>query len=307
MGINQKDIKLLWGRSGNRCAICKTELTQDENTIKSSFTLGEQAHIVGEKAGATRGQSTLGMDKRNSYHNLILLCPNHHTTIDKNEADWPVEKLHQIKSEHELWVTETLSETVDHVKLAENTIIASVVDSAVKLCYLETWSHWTYAAVQSNAYWDNKLVENIYEFKQKVLTIIWPKNYSELSFATITLAILLDEAIDIFVEHNDFDVESNRLIEVKFYIRPDYNPNYERDLKLYREWKSRCYQSIQKATKAANWFADAVRNDVNPMFFAERGRFSGGYEDYNDFNSSIKVLTFTEEEKQGYIRKFGVE
>ena len=28
MAIGQKDIKLLWGRSGNRCAICKTELTQ---------------------------------------------------------------------------------------------------------------------------------------------------------------------------------------------------------------------------------------------------------------------------------------
>lgn len=30
MGITQKDIKLLWGRSGNRCSICRRELTQDK-------------------------------------------------------------------------------------------------------------------------------------------------------------------------------------------------------------------------------------------------------------------------------------
>ena len=114
--IQQKDIKLLWGRSGNRCAMCKVELTQDKNTDNASFTLGEQAHIVGEKEKASRGQSPLSEKQRNSYHNLILLCPNHHTEIDNNEQDWPLEKLHQLKSEHELWVSETLSATTDLVQ-----------------------------------------------------------------------------------------------------------------------------------------------------------------------------------------------
>ncbi len=93
MAINQKDIKLLWGRSGNRCSICRVELTQDKAAVTSAFTLGEQAHIVGEKTNAARGTSSLTLDQRNGYHNLILLCPNHHTEIDKNEDDWPVEKL----------------------------------------------------------------------------------------------------------------------------------------------------------------------------------------------------------------------
>jgi len=59
MGIKQKDMKILWGRSGNRCAKCKTELTQDASAVTSSFTLGEQAHIVGDKSGSARYTSSL--------------------------------------------------------------------------------------------------------------------------------------------------------------------------------------------------------------------------------------------------------
>lgn len=72
MGIKQKDIKILWGRSGNRCAICRTELIQDSLAATSSFTLGEQAHIVGDKPGAARFTSSLTEEQRDSYHNLIL-------------------------------------------------------------------------------------------------------------------------------------------------------------------------------------------------------------------------------------------
>ena len=66
MAIKQKDIKLLWGRSGNRCAICQIILTQDKTKASAAFTLGEQAHIVGEKEEAPRGKSPLTEEERNS-------------------------------------------------------------------------------------------------------------------------------------------------------------------------------------------------------------------------------------------------
>lgn len=37
---------------------------------------------------------------------------------------------------------ETLSETIDHVKLAQQTIISSMIDDAVSLCELENWKNW---------------------------------------------------------------------------------------------------------------------------------------------------------------------
>ena len=128
MAINQKDIKLLWGRSGNRCALCRTVLTQDKRAVSAAYTVGEQAHIVGEKESAARGKSLLTSDERNSYHNLILLCPTDHTIIDENEEDWPVEKLHLKKSEHELWVVETLSESVDQKDIATQASVTNIID-----------------------------------------------------------------------------------------------------------------------------------------------------------------------------------
>ena len=98
MSITQKDTKLLWGRAGSRCTACRVELSHDAVNKPNSYLLGEQAHIVGESQDAPRGKSSLTVEERNTYHNLILLCPNHHTEFDKSESDWPIEKLYQLKS-----------------------------------------------------------------------------------------------------------------------------------------------------------------------------------------------------------------
>jgi len=45
---------------------------------------------------------------RDSYDNLILLCPTHHVEIDKDFTAWPVERLRVIKAHHEAWVSEQL-------------------------------------------------------------------------------------------------------------------------------------------------------------------------------------------------------
>lgn len=298
MSIGQRDIKLLWGRSGNRCAICRRELTQDKAALTSAFTLGEQAHIVGEKPDAPRGKSPLSQPERDSYHNLILLCPNDHAIIDKNEADWPVEKLHQVKSEHELWVTETLSETVDHVKLAQDTILASVVDCAVALCFLDRWQSWTSYALSTDPQWPKELLDNIYTFRQKVIAAIWPPHHKDFRNATITFSVLIHRASAVFREHSERQGEV--FLASKFYKRADRNPDYAEDLRRYEEWKDRCYSSLYDATKAANWFADVVRAHVNPMFFAEEGKFLVTEGPLEDLSWRTTLLEFTEEEKAAY-------
>ena len=108
-----KDVKLLWSRSGNLCAFprCRKELSTDSKASSDSFPLGEQAHIVGESKSFARGRSDLSEAERNSYFNLILLCPDHHTLIDKDDKAYTTERLHYIKDCHELWVRERLGLT----------------------------------------------------------------------------------------------------------------------------------------------------------------------------------------------------
>ena len=295
MGIKQKDIKLLWGRSGNRCAICRTELTQDKSAITSSFTLGEQAHIVGEKESSARSISPLTADQRDSYHNLILLCPTHHTEIDSNETDWPVERLHQVKSEHELWVTETLSETIDHSRLAKQAIVASIVDSAVDLCDLDNWQDWTGFVLSPDPRWDKNRPDRIFNFRQKIIAAIWPEEFDELKRASITLSYLLNRAAQTYLKHSD--LQGDTYFPHKFYKAIPSNPNYDRDLAAYEKWLDECYELIYQATKAANWFADVVRRDVNPMFFAEKGKFLIMEGPFMDMSFRTKLIEYEEGEK----------
>lgn len=102
--MRENEIKLLWGRSGNRCSICKLELTPDGEPN----TIGEMAHIVARSVDGPRGKSDLSAEGRDRYENLILLCPNNHAEIDNNPEKWPVELLKKVKAEHEEWVSERL-------------------------------------------------------------------------------------------------------------------------------------------------------------------------------------------------------
>lgn len=79
MSISVRDRKLLWANSGNRCATCDTELIDKYNNI-----IGEEAHIISSKPNGPRGNTLIAQSEIDSYENLILLCPNHHTEIEIN-------------------------------------------------------------------------------------------------------------------------------------------------------------------------------------------------------------------------------
>lgn len=131
-----KDIKLLWGRSGNRCAICKIELSPDG----SIETIGEISHIVSRTIEGPRGNDALPLSKRDDYSNLMLLCPNHHSEIDKLPDLWPSPKLHQLKEEHEKWVSEQLKHGVLSFKPIDNSkFLENIFDSWISFSRSKIW------------------------------------------------------------------------------------------------------------------------------------------------------------------------
>ncbi len=79
----QKVIKSLWLRSGGRCAMCKTEIILQEKENNPS-PIGELAHIKGLNPESARYDPNMSYEERNSYENIIILCPTYHTMIDKN-------------------------------------------------------------------------------------------------------------------------------------------------------------------------------------------------------------------------------
>jgi hypothetical protein len=103
--LSDKDIKFLWGRSGNQCAFpdCNVELTRMGKT-GSKIIMGVMAHIKGENPTSARYDSNMSGQERDSCDNRILLCPTHHTLIDNDPQVYTVEKLLEMKHNHEQWV-----------------------------------------------------------------------------------------------------------------------------------------------------------------------------------------------------------
>jgi hypothetical protein len=100
VAINNKDIKLLWGRAAGCCSKpgCGFDLTKDVEDGED-FVIGEMAHVIARKPGGPRGEPAGGDD---TYANLILLCPNHHREIDKApEGTFPADLIHEWKRQHE--------------------------------------------------------------------------------------------------------------------------------------------------------------------------------------------------------------
>ena len=92
-----KDIKLLWGRSAALCAfpLCRRRLVLDQTTVDPIATIGAMAHIVAhsKELQAPRVDITFPDYLRDRYDNLILLCDNHHKMVDLQPNTYTVDEL----------------------------------------------------------------------------------------------------------------------------------------------------------------------------------------------------------------------
>lgn len=129
-GNTPKDLKILLMKSGGRCAIpeCRKELIIDKTSTDKESIVGEMAHIKGEKPKASRYDTNMTEGERNSYDNRILVCRIHHKMIDDQPNDYTVEKLHQIKKEHESWVQENLRKEIVNFTFAELEVITKYLN-----------------------------------------------------------------------------------------------------------------------------------------------------------------------------------
>ncbi len=101
---DQKTLGLLWGKSGGICAHpdCENELiikTLDE-------IVGHICHIVG--LNGPRADAKFPKDKLNKYENLVLMCRHHHGIIDIDIKTNTVEKLLNVKLDHEKLIEQRL-------------------------------------------------------------------------------------------------------------------------------------------------------------------------------------------------------
>lgn len=90
----------LFADSGGYCQRpeCASRLFVDTGTKNIHFA--EMAHIIAASGGGPRADATVTQADKGSYDNLILLCANCHTTIDKAPVDFPDTMIREWKRKH---------------------------------------------------------------------------------------------------------------------------------------------------------------------------------------------------------------
>ena len=265
--ITEKDLKLLWGRSAGRCSMpdCGKLLSDASGTT----TYGNICHIVAESEDGPRGKSILTLDERNTYSNLILLCGHHHDTIDKGSGptNWPIERLHGIKTTHELWVETALVPASD----ASTRIVADVGDTLRHHALLDRWTGFSEVAMRDML--PASALDSARYLRQRDAQVLWPKNWPNFSRA----ARALIDAFCAFVSHFGTFSEINEA-QTLFKCNNEYkripnNPNYLYWKDRYEIWSELNYYLLADLAVKANVLADCVRTEFNPLFFAEYGHF----------------------------------
>lgn len=109
MPLSDRDRKRLWGKSGARCAICRSLLIRASQAGSAEAVVGREAHIIGKRPGSARYQP-LPPTARDAYDNMILLCANDHDIVDQQPERWTVEELQARKAAHERSMTERTAE-----------------------------------------------------------------------------------------------------------------------------------------------------------------------------------------------------
>lgn len=122
MGIPISELKALLQKSGNRCAFprCGEVLLHEDAEIGDSVVLSKIAHIVGQSLDGPRGRYPLPLEERDNESNLILLCAKHHDIIDNKEQYYTVERLRQMKEDHEALVESATGQAIARVSGRSN-------------------------------------------------------------------------------------------------------------------------------------------------------------------------------------------
>ncbi|HWP60610.1 MAG TPA: hypothetical protein VNL14_22135 [Candidatus Acidoferrales bacterium] len=63
MAITDKTRKILWGRSGNRCAMCRRELVVEATPTDDESVVGDECHIVSGKGQGPRYDAGFSSDR----------------------------------------------------------------------------------------------------------------------------------------------------------------------------------------------------------------------------------------------------
>lgn len=125
--ISVKTVKRLFAQSGNMCAFpgCNSAIIDQGGVV-----LGEICHIAARSVGGPRFDAAMSRKDRDAFENLILLCGDHHKTIDSKPETYTSDLLKQMKAVHE--------EHAGRPELASDQVYAGILINSIGSISIES-------------------------------------------------------------------------------------------------------------------------------------------------------------------------
>lgn len=268
-----KTNRMLWGRAASRCSMpeCRRELVIDSLYTDDPSLIGEAAHIVAEQPDGPRGNSSLPIDQRNKYANLILLCNIHHKQVDDHVREFTVERLIRMKAAHESWVQTSLA-GFDSRRQADDEQWAGYIEAWAVRAELDTWLNRTSGLLQPIPSVDKLFFDQLDALREWIFSRVWPEGRSELRDALENFRFVVNDFVNVFRKHSEPDFDGTILSTKQFYQIKEWNPElYHSLLKRFDFHVDLVHDLTYEMTRAANYVCDKVRANLDRTFRIDQG------------------------------------
>ena len=269
MSISVQNRKILWGRSGNRCAFpgCNQELHQVIGQCGSTV-IGEECHIEAQSGKGPRFNRTLTEKQINSFENLILFCPTHHRIVDENPEEYTVDTLKKMKGDHEGRVRRALEDKTEF----DDLYYESVVTYIETMLDFDGWDVWTsYLLSADGPKCTEETQKSIDEIIQYILGRVWYGRYPDLEDAIKNFRAVLVDFDKVFHRHTES--KNGWFFTERFYrIQPYDHVVADELLKVYEAHVFLVNNLVYELTRASNRICDLVRLHVNPSYRLAEGK-----------------------------------
>jgi hypothetical protein len=144
--IPEKVKVILWGKSAGRCEFngCNKIVYRDWLT-RTELNFSQVAHIIGDSPDGPRGDVELSKEYCCDIANLMLMCPDHHKTIDSILDTYTDDVLRQMKLAHEVRIeqlTELKEDQISTVVIYEGRIGQFQPNINDRDCYQAMFPRW---------------------------------------------------------------------------------------------------------------------------------------------------------------------
>lgn len=240
----------------------------------SGVVVGEEAHIRSGSVAGPRYDPKYPADQVDKYDNLVLLCPTHHTIVDKDlGAGFSIDALVAMKRQHEQSVQQALSGSERQAREVEERTAASIAVWESRIG-LSNWIDFTGSLGTAVPQITQENHNRLSEAASWLLAKNWPRRYPRLARAfsqhQLVLGAFTQHVTDNFEQHREDGPVLTLVREYKSIGRWD-PPEYA---KRFRRFRISCIATWWLAiqlTKSTNLVVSEVVEELDPLYRFDEG------------------------------------